>query len=131
MHCLFRLHAQSALVLAVLCAAFAAPALAKDDLLEVLAQKGVITLEEYEKLKAQQRSTEPTVSTDQGFKLTSGDGALSMQVGTLQQVDVATYDEDDPDVDFANGMELRRSRIYIQGNYGPSWQYKAEYDFST
>src|SRR5262247_3847839 len=101
------------------------PALAKDDLLEVLAQKGVITMEEYEKLKAQQKASEPTVSTDGGFKVTSGDGALSLQIGTLQQVDVASYDDDDPDVSFGDGMELRRSRIYVQGNYGANWQYKA------
>ena len=130
---LSRPHPGIALVaaLAILVAALAGPACAKDDLLEVLAQKGVITMEEYEKLKAQQKASEPTVSTDGGFKITSGDGALSMQVGTLQQIDVASYHDDDPDVSFGGGMELRRSRIYLQGSYGPNWQYKAEYDFST
>jgi phosphate-selective porin OprO/OprP len=129
----FRTHAHSS---AILCALLlsslgAARAFAKDDLLEVLAQKGVITMEEYEKLKAQQRATGPTFSTDGGFKFTSGDGAMSVQIGTLQQVDVATYDDDTEGVDFGNGMELRRSRIYLQGNLGANWQYKVEYDFST
>ena len=85
-----RVSAQFAALAAVLLAALAAPVLAKDDLLEVLAQKGVITLEEYEKLKAQQRTTEPSVNTDDGFKITSGDGSMSVQVGTLQQFDVAS-----------------------------------------
>ena len=34
----------------------ARPAYAKDDLLETLAQKGVITMAEYEKLKAQRKT---------------------------------------------------------------------------
>jgi phosphate-selective porin OprO and OprP len=66
----------------------APPALAKDDLLETLAQKGVITMAEYEKLKAQ-RKTEVTMTTDDGFKFTSGDNSTSIQIGTRQQFDLA------------------------------------------
>ncbi len=73
--------------------AAASPHIAKDDLLETLAQKGVITMAEYEKLKAQ-RKTEVTMTTDDGFKFTSGDNSTSIQIGTLQQFDLADYDEE-------------------------------------
>src|SRR5262245_34457570 len=111
----FRAHTRfAAMLCALLLAGLALPALAKDDLLEVLAQKGVITMEEYEKLKAQRRASEPTLSTDGGFRMTSGDGSMSVQIGTLQQFDAASYDDDDDDVELSNGTELRRSRIYLQ-----------------
>src|SRR5688572_4104306 len=83
-------------------------AAAKDDLLEILAQKGVITADEYQKLKAQQKNT-VTVNTDEGFKIVSGDGAASLQVGTLQQLDGAVYKDDIADL--SDGTEARRSRI--------------------
>jgi phosphate-selective porin OprO and OprP len=117
-----------ALVAVVAWATIAAvqPAFAKDDLLETLAQKGVITMAEYEKLKAQ-RKTEVTMTTDDGIKLTSGDNSTSIQFGTLQQFDAADYDEDNAKL--SNGTDLRRSRLSINGNFLTDWQYRVEYEF--
>jgi phosphate-selective porin OprO/OprP len=99
----------------------------KDDLLETLAQKGIITLEEYEKLKAQRKS-EVTLNADDGFRISSSDGANTLQVGTLQQLDVAAYDEDAAAL--ADGSEMRRSRISVAGTFQRDWQYRVEYEFA-
>jgi len=72
----------------------AVPAFAKDDLLETLAQKGVITMAEYEKLKGQRKASEVTMNTDDGFKLSNSDNSAPIQFGALQQFDLADYDED-------------------------------------
>ena len=104
----------------------AGPASAKDDLLEVLAQKGVITAAEYEKLKAQ-RKTEVTMTTDDGIKFTSSDNSTSIQFGTLQQFDLADYDENSAKL--TNGTDLRRSRFSINGNFLTNWLYRVEYEF--
>ena len=87
-------------------------AMAKDDLLETLAQKGVLTMEEYEKLKAE-RKGEVSVNTDDGFKVIAADGTAFLQVGTLQQLDVAHYAEDKASL--SDGSELRRSRLLVSG----------------
>lgn len=122
MHCL-----STAAAIMVLSIAVSTSVVAKDDLLETLAQKGVLTLEEYEKLKAQ-RQTEVTVNTDEGFKMTSADGTASLQVGTVQQLDAASYRDDRADL--ANGTELRRSRLSVGGTFFKDWQYRLEYEFS-
>lgn len=100
---------------------------AKDELLETLAQKGVISMEEYEKLKAQ-RKTEVTVTTEDGFRLSSADGASTLQVGTLQQLDFAGYEDDKNDL--SSGSELRRSRLSVGGSFLKDWQYRVEYEFA-
>ena len=110
----------------VLSTAVTRPTCAKDDLLETLAQKGVITMAEYEKLKAQ-RKTEVTMTTDDGIKFTSADNSTSSQFGTLQQFDAADYDEDN--VKLSNGTDLRRSRFSINGNFLTDWLYRVEYEF--
>lgn len=121
---MFRFLAATAAAVLCLCAL---PALAKDDLLETLAQKGVLTLEEYEKLKAQ-RKTEITATTEDGFKITSGDGAASLQVGTLQQLDYAEYNGGKAAL--SDGSEMRRSRLSVGGHFLKDWQYRVEYEFS-
>lgn len=100
---------------------------AADDLLETLAQKGVLTLDEYEKLKLRSASR-PSFTTDDGLKLASADGAFSLQLGTLQQIDVAAYDDDGTDI--ADGVQLRRSRLSVGGNLFKDWQYRVEYELS-
>ncbi|MES2490190.1 MAG: porin [Pseudomonadota bacterium] len=103
------------------------PAQAKDDLLDTLAQKGILTPEEYDKLKAQQK-TEVIVDTSEGFKIVSIDNANSLQIGTLLQLDSTQYNDDKTDL--ANGSELRRSRISTSGVLLKDWQYRFEYEFS-
>lgn len=108
-----------------------APAAASDDLLETLAQKGVISADEYARLKEQPpkpAAAAPVFSTDDGLKLMSADGAFSLQIGTMQQIDVYAYDDDGADL--ADGTELRRSRLSLSGNLFKDWQYRVEYEFS-
>jgi len=100
---------------------------AKDDLLDTLAQKGILTPEEYDKLKTQQK-TEVIVDTTDGFKIVSVDNANSLQVGTLLQLDLSQYKDDKSDL--SNGSELRRSRISTSGTVLKDWQYRFEYEFS-
>lgn len=118
--------------LAALCAfpllAAAPAALAADELLETLAQKGVISMEEYEKLKASRKNA-PTVNTDDGFRVVSGDANASVQVGTLQQLDFAAY-QDERDYDLPDGSEFRRSRLSVGGTFLKDWTYRAEYEFA-
>ncbi|MGH6637598.1 MAG: OprO/OprP family phosphate-selective porin [Polaromonas sp.] len=109
----------------------ASPVQAKSSLLELLAQKGIITAEEYAELKAEQKS-EPIVATDDGFRLSTRDSSSSapptFQVGTLQQLDVANYQDDG--VRLSDGSELRRSRLSVAGSFLTDWQYRVEYEFS-
>lgn len=105
-----------------------AMASAAGELLETLAQKGVITMEEYEKLKERRRAS-PAISTEDGFRVASGDGSWSVQAGTLQQVDFAAYDG--TGIDLADGSEMRRSRLSLGGTFLKDWQYRVEYEFST
>ncbi len=116
-----------AVVVLACSAAFSTQALAKDDLLETLAQNGSITLEQYEKIKAQ-RKGDLVVNTDDGFKLGTADGAFSMQVGTLLQLDTAVYTADRADL--ADGSEFRRSRLSLGGSFYKDWQYRFEHEFS-
>jgi phosphate-selective porin OprO/OprP len=113
----------------MLSAVASAPAFAKDDLLETLAQKGVISMDEYEKLKAAQpKTTAPTFNTEDALKLASADGAFSIQLGTLQQIDYYAYNDDKTDI--ADGTELRRSRLSVGGVLFKDFQYRVEYEFS-
>jgi phosphate-selective porin OprO/OprP len=105
----------------------ASQAYAKDDLLETLAQKGVITMTEYEKLKDQRKASEVTLNTDDGFKFSNSDNSASIQFSTLQQFDLADYDEDNAKL--SNGTDLRRSRISMAGNFLTDWQYRVEFEF--
>ncbi len=116
----------AAIAATILCATASLPALA-DDLLETLSQKGVLTMDEYEKLKAQKSGIK--LSTDDGFKFSTADGSFWISPGTLQQLDVAWYHDDNTDL--ANGTELRRSRISLTGGVFKDWLYKVEWEFST
>ena len=104
---------------------------AKSGLLEILAQKGIISADEYAELKAEQKA-EAAVNTDDGFKVSSKDSSTptppTFQVGTLQQLDFATYSGGNAAL--SDGSELRRSRLSIQGAFLSDWQYRVEYEFS-
>ena len=115
-------------VAVLLSSAVSAPAFAKDDLLETLAQKGVISMEEYEKLKAgAPKGNAPIFTTDDGLKFASADGAFSIALGTLQQIDYAAYHDDGSDI--ADGSQLRRSRLSLGGTLFKDFSYRVEYEF--
>lgn len=108
---------------------------------ELLLKKGVITHEEYQKLKeetAREASTKilreelPTpapattaIGFSKGFNATAIDGSYNMQIGTLMQLDIAGY-RDDSGIDNNSGTEMRRGRLYMQGKILTDWQYKFE-----
>lgn len=102
-------------------------AYAKDDTLELLAQKGIISAEEYAKVKENQKD-QGQISLKDGFKVQSSDAKNSMQLGGLLQLDVASYHDDQTDI--ANGSELRRARLAVSGQFQKDWDYKTEIEFA-
>ena len=113
---------------------FSTPLLAVDMTTEILAQKGLITLEEYEKIRKAQ-STQATVDTTDGLKFITSDKSFSAQLGTLLQMDAASYDSDIKDSagrDISNsGSEFRRIRLYMNGTFLTDWDYKTEIEFAN
>ncbi len=101
---------------------------------EILAQKGLITLEEYEKIRKAQ-ATQAIVDTTDGLKFTTADKKFSAQIGTMLQLDMAGYDSDIKDNmgrDLTNsGSEFRRVRLYMNGTFSSVWDYKTEIDFAN
>lgn len=112
----------------------AAPVFAIDATTELLAQKGVISAEEYERIRKTQ-SSQATVELNDGLKISSGDKNFSAQIGTILQMDVAGYNSDIKDAsgrDLANsGSEFRRVRLLINGTLYNAWDYKTEIDFAN
>jgi phosphate-selective porin OprO/OprP len=78
---------------------------------ELLRDKGIITEQEYNELET------PLVTST--LKPT-------VKVGGRIMIDAAFYDSSD--IDINNGTEIRRARIFIKGDIGDSWFYKAQYD---
>lgn len=101
---------------------------------EILAQKGIITLEEYEKIRKAQ-STQATVDTTDGLKIFTTDKNFSAQIGTMLQLDMASYDsnvKDSAGRDLSNsGSEFRRIRLYMNGTFLTDWDYKTEIEFAN
>lgn len=62
-----------------------------------------------------------------GLQLKSHDEEFLMRIGGRIQTDAAWYDEDGSEM--GNGAEIRRARLYIQGNMFNDWGYKFQYDF--
>jgi len=110
------------------------PAFAVDATTELLAQKGVITAEEYEKIKKTQNS-QATIDLSDGLKITSGDKNFTAQIGTMLQMDYDGYNSDIKDSsgrDIANsGSEFRRIRLSLGGTLYNTWDYRTEVDFAN
>jgi phosphate-selective porin OprO/OprP len=118
----------------LLYSSLASPVFAVDATTELLAQKGVISAEEYEKIRKAQNS-QATVELNDGLKITSGDKNFSAQIGTILQMDYDGYNSDIKDTagrDLANsGSEFRRVRLLINGTLYNAWDYKTEIDFAN
>lgn len=116
------------------CLLVPATTFAVDMTTEILAQKGLITLEEYEKIRKAQ-STQATVDTSEGLKFITADKSFSAQIGTMLQLDMASYDSDIKDSagrDISNaGSEFRRVRLSMNGTFLTDWDYKTEIDFAN
>ena len=116
---------------ALVCLFLPHPADAKSGLLELLARKGVITAEEYAELKAEQKADAATgaeAAPKPPAKDSASTSAPTAQIGTLQQLDAAGYQDDKAEL--SDGTELRRSRLSLAGTFLSDWQYRVEYEFS-
>lgn len=113
-----------------LLATLATPAFAADATLELLAQKGIITAEEYATLKAGQKD-QAQVSLKDGLKITSQDGKSTVQFGALMQLDAAhfTNKSSGTSKDYGDGSELRRGRLSMSGTSG-AWDFRLETELS-
>ncbi len=97
----------------------------KDDTLELLARKGVITAEEYATLKTSQKDR-AEVSLKDGLRITGNDGS-SLRIGTLIQADAAYFDREQREA--PNGTEIRRARLSFGGTTGV-WNFRLEGEFA-
>ena len=52
----------------------------------------------------------------------------SIKIGGRIQIDAATYNDDI--AGHSDGTEIRRARLFAQGNLGKAWGYKLQYDFA-
>ncbi len=52
----------------------------------------------------------------------------SIRIGGRIQIDAATYNGDI--AGHSDGTEIRRARLFAQGNLGKAWGYKLQYDFA-
>jgi phosphate-selective porin OprO/OprP len=93
-----------------------------DATLELLAQKGLITVDEYAKLKAGQQD-DAKLSLKDGIKISSADGKSTAQLSLLMQVDAAYLDRDKGDL--PSGSEIRRARLAVGGK-SDVWSYRLE-----
>lgn len=64
------------------------------------------------------------------IKFSSDDGKFETTLGGRIQVDAASYDEDNVDLDGENGTEFRRARLFVSGKMYDVWGFKAQYDFA-
>lgn len=113
-----------------LLATLATPTFAGDATLELLAQKGIISAEEYATLKAKQKD-QAQVSLKDGLKITSQDGKSNVQFGALMQLDAAhfTNKSSGASKDYGDGSELRRGRLSMSGTSG-AWDFRLETELS-
>jgi phosphate-selective porin OprO/OprP len=121
-------------IVVLLLASISAPVLAVDLTTEILARKGIISADEYEKIR-QAQSTQATVDTADGLKFITADKSFAAQIGTLLQMDMAGYNSDIKDStgsDISNaGSEFRRIRLYMTGTFLANWDYKTEIEFAN
>ncbi len=66
---------------------------------------------------------------DQRIAHTQNSFKPKVRLGGRIQIDAAAYDEDSAKQN--NGSELRRARMFAQGNLGNNWGFKLQYDFTA
>ena len=119
-----------------------------ETLINMLHQNGTVDDAQYARLMDEiHANTQPvviakqpkptTTNSQKTVKLTAHKGGLQlvtegdefkMKIGGRVQVDSAWYDENGSAM--GNGTEIRRARLYIQGNMFHDWGYKLQYDFT-
>lgn len=119
-----------------------------ETLINMLHENGMVSDEQYgrlvaelkqnqlqaneEKAEVKKQLAEATKPSDVEVKLKKGaitvntrDKKFSAKLGGRVQVDAAAY-SGEPDM--GNGTEIRRARLYLQGNMYYDWGYKLQYD---
>ncbi len=129
---------------AALMSSNAVAGLSNEQLLNILLENGAINQAQHDELtKLAQEDSEAAqkkladevkVSVKGGqLKFKSGDDEFKFQVGGRIMVDTAWYNADDnvdPSLDWGNGTELRRARLFMKGTVWNNWHFKLQYDFA-
>lgn len=140
---------------AAICAGFAAPALADmETLLDKLRDKGVLSEEEYQEMrtdvraerraealkkaneeeKAAKKAEGAASALNGGFKdgfiWESGDKQNSIQVAGRIHADYRSFDVNSTNANTANGFDIRRAYLGVQGKLYGDWTYEGTLDIA-
>jgi len=121
-----------------------------ETLINMLHENGMVSDEQYGRLVAELKQNQTQVSEEKaevkkqlaeatkpsevevkvkgGITVKTRDGKFSTKLGGRVQADAASY-SGEPDM--GNGTEIRRARLYLQGNMYYDWGYKLQYDFAS
>ena len=97
-------------------------------LLDILLKKGTITQQEHDELKDTIKDDVNVSTKDGQLKFSSAEGDFNFQVGGRLMVDSARYFDDEADIN--NGTELRRARMFVEGEVYNDWKFKSQVDFA-
>lgn len=118
-------------LLAVSAIASGSAAAADDDLLDTLAQKGLLTPEEYTRLKLQAKSP-PVTADESGFTLASAEKGFQLRLRLLAEFDGREFFNDDrakSSTTAASGngagntFTIRRARPILSGTLGKNFEF--------
>lgn len=105
---------------------------ADEDLIRLLKDKGILTQPEVDQLLARVKEKEKKEGSlkayyKEGFHVDTPDKAFTMVVGGRAHMDYLSLDNKDQQ---ASSFDMKRARIYAQGNLYKNTEFKAELDFS-
>jgi phosphate-selective porin OprO/OprP len=142
--------------IAAICGGTAAPAMADmETLLDKLRAKGVLTEEEYQEMRTDVRTERRAAALKKaqeeeaaakkaesagaslggkfsdGFTWESGDKQNSIQVTGRVHADYRAFDIDSTNANTANGFDIRRAYLGVQGKLYGDWTYEATADIAN
>jgi phosphate-selective porin OprO/OprP len=142
--------------IAALFCGFSAPALADmETLLDKLRDKGVLTEEEYQEMRTEVRAERREAALRKaqeeekaakkaegaaaalngnfkdGFIFESGDKANSIQVTGRVHADYRSFDVNSTNANTANGFDIRRAYLGVQGKLYSDWTYEGTIDIAN
>lgn len=105
---------------------------ADEELIRLLKDKGILTQPEVDQLLARVKEKEKKDGSlkayyKEGFHVDTPDKAFTMAVGGRAHMDFLILDNKDQQ---ASSFDMKRARIYAQGNLYKNTEFKAELDFS-
>lgn len=119
-----------------------------DEILEILKEKGIVAGDQYEELKKKaaeekkKKETDYTVKWDNGINVDRNDGAFKVKIGGRIHFDWGLIDPDSSLENNENnglygdnalkgdGVEFRRTRLYVEGTLWENFVFKTQYDFA-